>query len=129
MGLGAPKDLTECEHFFTEPQNPKQRIYEALRAFFVGKRPSNGVAKDFGYTPGSFRVLCHHFRRDPDPQFFLSAKPGPHSQPKKSAARDSIVDMRKRNFSVYDISEALKEMKISLSFGTRQKLTGFARQE
>lgn len=129
MGLGAPKDLTESERFFTEPQNPKQRIYEALRAFFVGKRPSNEVAKDFGYTPGSFRVLCHHFRRDPDPQFFLSAKPGPHSQPKKSAARDSIVDMRKRNFSVYDISEALKEMKISLSptaVGEVLKEEGFA---
>ena len=129
MGLGAPKDLTECEHFFTEPHSPKQRIYEALRAFFVGKRPSNEVAKDFGYTPGSFRVLCHHFRRDPDPQFFLSAKPGPHSQPKKSAARDRIVDMRKRNFSVYDISEALKEMKISLSptaVGEVLKEEGFA---
>ena len=129
MGLGVPKDLTECERFFTEPQNPKQRIYEALRAFFVGKRPSNEVAKDFGYTPGSFRVLCHHFRRDPDPQFFLSAKPGPHSQPKKSAARDSIVDMRKRNFSVYDISEALKQMKISLSptaVGEVLKEEGFA---
>ncbi len=129
MGLGVPKDLTECGRFFTEPKNPKQRIYEALRAFFVDKRPSNEVAKDFGYTPGSFRVLCHHFRRDPDPQFFLSAKPGPHSQPKKSAARDSIVDMRKRNFSVYDISEALKEMKISLSptaVGEVLKEEGFA---
>jgi hypothetical protein len=129
MGIRVPKDLTECGRFFAEPQSPKQRIYEALRAFFVDKRPSNEVAKDFGYTPGSFRVLCHHFRRDPDPQFFLSAKPGPHSQPKKSAARDSIVDMRKRNFSVYDISEALNEMKISLSptaVGEVLKQEGFA---
>lgn len=129
MGLGAPKDLTECERFFIEPKNPKQRIYEALRAFFVDKCPSNEVAKDFGYTTGSFRVLCHHFRRDQDPQFFLTARPGPHSQPKKSAARTSIVNMRKQNFSVYDISEALKEMKISLSptaVGEVLKEEGFA---
>jgi transposase len=115
MGIGAPKSLTACERFFTEPQSPKQRIYEALRAFFVDKRPSNEVAKTFGYTPGSFRVLCHHFRREENPEFFLTAKPGPHSQPKKSGARNTIVELRKQNYSVYEISEALKDRKIPLS--------------
>ncbi len=115
MGIGAPKSLTQCERFFTEPQSPKQRIYEALRAFFVEKRLSNEVAKTFGYTPGSFRVLCHHFRREENPEFFVTAKPGPHSQPMKSAARTTIVGLRKQNYSVYEISEALKEMKIPLS--------------
>ena len=39
-------------------------MYEALRAYFVEDRASAEVAKAFGYTPGSFRVLCHQFRRD-----------------------------------------------------------------
>ena len=90
-------------------------MYEALRAYFVDERPSHQVARTFGYTAGSFQVLCHHFRRDPDPAFFLSARPGPRSQPKKSAARELIIELRKQNHSVYEISEALQERKCPLS--------------
>ena len=115
MAIRVPKDLTECQSFFLEPANPKHRLYEALRAYFVEERESARVAEAFGYTPGSFRVLCHHFRRDPDPLFFVKGLPGPRSQPKKSAARDIIVRLRKQNHSVYEISEALKEQKIGLS--------------
>ena len=77
MGIGAPKDITECQRFFTEPGHPRQRMYEALRAFYVEGRPSHEVARTFGYTPGSFRVLCHQVRRDFDPRFFVSPIPGP----------------------------------------------------
>lgn len=93
----------------------KHRIYEALRAYFVEQRPSAEVAKAFGYTPGSFRVLCHAFRRDADPTFFAQAKPGPRSQPQKSAARQAVIELRKRNHSVYEISAALKQRKLRLS--------------
>ena len=47
-------------------------MYEALRAYFMEDLSSAEVAKAFGYTPGSFRVLCHQFRRDDEPTFFLS---------------------------------------------------------
>ena len=90
-------------------------MYEALRSYFVEGRPSAEVAHDFNYSPGSFQVLCHHFRRDPNPIFFVSTRPGPRSQPKKSAARDLIVRLRKQNHSVYEISETLKEQKCPLS--------------
>lgn len=115
MPIGAPKTLTQCRRFFQEPQRPRQRIYEALRAFFVEGLPSREVAKNFGYTPGSFRVLCHQFRRDPDPQFFLAPQPGPRQQPRKSRAHELIVQLRKRNYSVYEISQTLKERQIPLS--------------
>ena len=115
MPIGAPKDLSDCRKFFLEPHSPKQRIYEALRAYFVDERPSREVAEAFGYTPGSFQVLCHHFRRDPNPVFFTSTRPGPRSQPKKSAARELIIELRKQNHSVYEISEVLKERKSPLS--------------
>jgi hypothetical protein len=59
MPLGAPNTLTQCQRFFLEPQNAKQRMYEALRCYFVEGLPSYEVARTFGYTPGSFRVLCH----------------------------------------------------------------------
>ena len=115
MTISAPKDLSECRKFFVEPANSRQRIYEALRAYFVDGRPPKQVARDFGYSVGSFHVLCHHFRRDPDPVFFISPHHGPQSQPKKSAARDAIVKLRKQNHSVYEISEILKEQQIPLS--------------
>jgi transposase len=115
MPLGAPKSITECRRFFLEPTEPKQRMYEALRAYFVQGRPSKEVARAFGYTPGSFRVLCHQFRRDPDPEFFIHSTPGPRSQPKKAAARQLIETLRKQNYSVYEISEVLKEQNTPLS--------------
>ena len=115
MGIGAPKDITACRRFFAEPAHSRQRMYEALRAYFLEGRPSHEVARDFGYTPGSFRVLCHTFRRDPNPQFFVSLPPGPREQPKKSKAHDLVVALRKQNYSVYEISETLKERKMPLS--------------
>lgn len=115
MPIGTPKSISRCKKFFLEPSCPKQRQYEAFRAFFVEERPSAEAARAFGYTPGSFQVMCHHFRREKDPVFFVSPRPGPRVQPKKSAAREEIVALRKRNFSVYEISEALKEKHLSLS--------------
>ena len=115
MPVGKPKSLTACRRFFLEAKDPKHRMYEALRCYFVEGRPSREVAEIFGYTAGSFRVLCHQFRRDPDPQFFQPGRPGPRTQPKKSKARDLIEQLRKQNYSVYEISEALKERQIPLS--------------
>ncbi len=129
MTESAPKDLSECRAFFLDPKSPKQRIYEALRAYFVEGRPPKEVARDFGYTVGSFHVLCHHFRREPDPVFFVSPRHGPQSQPKKSAARDQIVRLRKQNHSVYEISDILKERNCPLSpTAVREvlKVEGFA---
>ena len=91
MHENAPKDLSDCQRFFLEPASARHRQYEALRAYFVEQRPSREVARAFGYSPGAFQVLCHHFRREPDPLFFVTPKRGPREQPKKSAARDLIV--------------------------------------
>jgi len=113
--IGKPKTLTKCRRFFLEPEQTKQRHYEALRAYFVEQRSSSEVADGFGYTPGSFRQLCHQFRREPEPSFFVSARRGPRTQPKKSAARERVIALRKQNYSVYDISNALAERSIALS--------------
>ncbi len=125
----APKGLSNCRRFFLEPASARHRQYEALRAYFVEQRPSREVARAFGYSPGSFQVLCHHFRREHEPVFFVTPRPGPREQPKKSAARELIVELRKRNYSVYEISETLKERGLSLSAtGVREvlKVEGFA---
>ena len=115
MSISVPNDLTDIHRFFLEPATPRQRQYEALRAYFIEGRPSQAVAQAFGYSVSAFRVLCHHFRRDADRVFFITPRRGPRGQPKKSAARDLIVTLRKRNYSVYEISERLKEQDRPLS--------------
>ena len=109
MVIGTPNDISHVRRFFLQPQSAKQRQYEALRAYFIEEKRSKEVARSFGYSVSAFHVLCHHFRHDPNPVFFVSPKRGPRSQPKKSAVRDLIVSLRKRNYSVYEISRHLKE--------------------
>ena len=75
--MGAPKHLTDPARFFLEPIQARHRQYEALRAYFVEHRPSADAARAFGYTPTLFRVLCHHFRHDPERVFFVKPPRGP----------------------------------------------------
>ncbi len=115
MPIRAPYDLTECQHFFERPATARQRQYEALRAFFLEQLPSTEAARSFGYSPGAFRVLCHGFRHGQLPDFFATGRAGRREQPRKSRAHEQIVALRKRNYSVYEISQALKEQGTPLS--------------
>jgi hypothetical protein len=115
MPLGAPKSLSACKRFFLHPASAKHRQYEALRAYYVDERPVAEVSRTFGYSPGAFHVMCHHFRRQAAPLFFAAPRPGPRVQPRKSAAREAIIALRKRNYSIYEISETLKERQVALS--------------
>jgi transposase len=108
MFINTGKPLTELQRIFLEPTNPTHRQYEALRAYFVEGLPSQEVAKRFGYTPGSVRVLCHQFRQHPHRAFFLQPHKGPHRAPKRDPVRDQVMARRKQNFSIYAISETLK---------------------
>ena len=115
MPISAPYSLTNPRQFFLEPAIPRQRQYEALRTFFVEQLPSAEAARRFGYSPGAFRVMCHAFRRGELPELFATGRPGPRQRPRKNLAQEQIVALRKRNYSVYEISEALKEQGTPLS--------------
>ena len=109
MDRGPTKKLTQWARYFLRPANSTHRQYEALRAYFLEGLPSQEAARRFGYTPGSFRVLCHQFRQNPQRAFFVVPQKGPGASPQKEARRQKIVALRKQNLSVYDISEALRE--------------------
>jgi hypothetical protein len=115
MLTSEPKDLTDLASAFLEPANSTHRQYEALRAFLVDRLPSAEVARRFGYTPGSFRVLVHQFRQDPRRPFFLAPAKGPQSAPKSDPLRETIIALRKQNLSIYDISRNLAHQGHSLS--------------
>jgi len=100
---------------FLQPSNPTHRQYEALRAFFVERLPSAQAASRFGYSPGSFRGLCHQLRTHPNRQFFLPPQTGPRTAPKKERVRERVIALRKQNLSIYDISEELAAARQGLS--------------
>jgi hypothetical protein len=109
MATGPTGQLTYLAQAFLEPKNATHRQYEALRAFFVEGQPSAVAAKRFGYTSGSFRVLCHHFRQDPAREFFRSPYQGSRApaEVRSDPEREEIIALRKQNLSIYDISAAL----------------------
>ena len=130
MFNSSSKKITNIAHIFLEPSNSTHRQYEALRAYFVEGLPSKEVAKRFGYTDGSFRVLVHQFRQNPHRQFFLPPAKGPHKAPKKDKLRERVIALRKENLSIYDISRALAKegqtmSPVSISLVLKEE--GFAR--
>lgn len=123
-------ELTDLARFFLEPSNATHRQYEALRAYFVDNLPSAEAARRFGYTPGSFRVLCHQFRQNPDRPFFLPTSKSRHVVPVKKRVHETVVALRKQNLSIYDISQALAHSGQTLSppaIAGILKQEGFAR--
>jgi len=103
--------LTDPASFFLGPASPRHRQYEALRAYFVDGKSSQEAARAFGYSPGAFRVLCSHFRNNPRArEFFLLTSVGrPPGVRHHDPVREEVIALRKRNYSVYDISNVFAE--------------------
>ena len=124
------ESLTDLARPFLQPQNSTHRQYEALRAYFVEGLSSAEAARRGGYTGGSFRVLAHQFRQNPDRQFFLPPAKGPKTAPKTERLRQKVIGLRKQNLSIYDISQALSREAEPLSpvaVSLILKQEGFAR--
>ena len=134
MAISTKDGLTDrqASRFFAAPDLPLQRQYEALRAFFTDHLPSADVARRFGYSPGSFRVLCHQFRHDPHyrERFFQTPRSGPPPAPVRDQVRDRVIALRKQYLSVYDIQRELAASGHSISIHSLTILLreeGFAR--
>ena len=116
---------------FLEPENATHRQYESLRAYFVEGVSSTEAAQRFGYTTSSFRGLVHDFRRNPKRQFFhVPPKGRPQRPPKGERVRQRIINLRKRNLSIYDIQRFLEQEKVRRSTAAIAKILrdeGFAR--
>ncbi len=134
MATSTRMALTDLQaaQFFLAPDSTLQRQYEALRAYFVGQRPSAEVARSFGYSPGAFRVLCHQFRHDLAKRqaFFPTPPRGPRSAPLRDRVRERVIALRKQNLSVYDIQRQLAASGHHISINSLTLLLreeGFAR--
>ena len=93
--------------FFTDPQHPTQRRYEALRAYLHEGQSATEVAEKFGYSVQTVRTLVRDFRGGRS-EFFIDPKPGPKSAPAKDAARDRVIELRQsQSLSIDEIAAVL----------------------
>jgi transposase len=108
--------------FFTQPVLTWQRRYEALRAFFVDRLPTQLVAERFGFSANYVRLLCHQFRHgkidlsESFPQGKLTRyKVG-------SDTRGKIIAWRQQRLSAGEIVELLSEEGVELSVRTVERV-------
>ena len=92
--------------YFTEPAEPAQRRYEALRCYFVDQVSAEEVGARFGYSPATVHQLAAELRAGRS-SFFRSSKPGPKGPRKTHTVRDRVLVLRAQDRSVTEIAAAL----------------------
>ncbi len=92
--------------FFTEPTDPVQRRYEALRCYFVDEASAEDVGARFGYSPATVHQLAAELRAGRT-TFFRSSKPGPKGPRKTHTIRDRVLVLRAQDRSVTEIAATL----------------------
>jgi transposase len=100
---------------FTEPTLAAQRRYEALRAYFVEELEPGEIAERFGYTKASVQTLISTYRAGDLGGLFAQSRPGPKSQPKKDAARELAIRLRRERHGIEEIVSELERAGTPLS--------------
>jgi transposase len=108
------EDSKQGAEFFLNPSTPAQRQYEALRAYLVDGLTAAEAAARFGYSPATIYTLCRELRAG-RLHLFEVARRGPKSSPKRDAARQRVIQLRKLNYSVYDIQQILSAEGLHIS--------------
>ncbi len=117
---------------FTAPTQPNQRRYEALRAYFVEGASAQQVAERLGYTCASVETLVRDFRQGRLPELFVASRPGPKHRPRKDAARELTLGLRREGHGLDEIVALLEQAGTPLSRTAVWELlveAGLSRQE
>ncbi len=109
------------KQYFQKPQDPSQKKYEALRAFYVDGIDPKKISNNFGYSPAYFKKLRFYFytqiNQNINP-FFYPKKKGPKKRSTDSEAIEQIIQLRKQNHSINDIKAVLDAKGQNLSLET-----------
>jgi transposase len=100
---------------FTEPTASAHRRYEALRAYFVEELSPGEIAERFGYRKASVQTLISTYRDADLSQLFSRSRPGPKRQPKKDAARERVIELRRQRHGIEEIVSELERAGTPLS--------------
>ncbi|VAX22531.1 hypothetical protein MNBD_IGNAVI01-1219 [hydrothermal vent metagenome] len=103
----------ELRDFFLEPTHVTHRRYEAMRALCVEKVRANDVAERFGYSLFSINAMKRDFVKDLknnkicSDHFFITRSQGRNPDANKALLKETIINLRKQNYSILDIKSAL----------------------
>jgi transposase len=100
---------------FTAPTLATQRRYEALRAYWVEELSPREIAERFGYTKASAQTLISRYRDADLAELFAPSRPGPKRQPKKDAARELVIRLRRERHGIEEIVAELERAGTALS--------------
>jgi transposase len=100
---------------FTRPSQPNQRRYEALRAYTVEGASAAEVAERLGYTRATVEALVRDWRKGRLGELFVAPRPGPKRQPKKDAARERVIELRRARHGIEEIVSELERAGTPLS--------------
>jgi transposase len=92
---------------FTRPSQPNQRRYEALRAYFVEGASAAEAGARLGYARSTVEALVRDYRKGRLGELFTAPRPGPKSQPKKDAARERALELRRERHGIEEIVQVL----------------------
>lgn len=92
---------------FTRPSQPNQRRYEALRAYFVEGASAAEAGERLGYARSTVEALVRDYRKGRLGDLFMAPRPGPKSQPKKDAARERTLELRRERHGIEEIVQVL----------------------
>jgi transposase len=111
----------DLKSFFLDPQTPKHRQYEALRAYALEGLSAAKAAQRFGFTEKTLYALAHDLRAG-KLHFFPPPSTGPKDRRDTPYVRDQIGEWRKSHLSVDDIVERLREDIVELSPSTVERI-------
>ena len=100
---------------FTEPTLAAQRRYEALRAYWIEELSAAQIAERFGYSKASVQTLISQYRQADLAELFAASRPGPKRQPKKDAARERVIALRRSRHGIEEIVAELERAGTPLS--------------
>lgn len=110
----------DAREFFLSPHSVAQKQYEALRMYFAEGIKAKDVARKFGYTYRGFTTIVADFRKkikqgQADELFFAPSKKGRHVTEPVTSANQTIIDLRKKFYSVADIKISLDGLGYKIS--------------
>jgi len=123
-----------CQNYFSDLSNPVHKQYLALRDFYFEGLTAEQVAIKHGYTISTVYTLARDFKKALDTQnedpFFKAVKTGRKPADYSGGIKETVIELRKKNFSVPDIKIALDAQGKRITIYGIEKIlndAGFAR--
>ncbi len=107
--------------YFKNPDSPRQKQYETIRAITLDGESIETVAKQYGYKLGTVYSLLRDARSGKI-ELFPAVKKGPRKKRTKAETLSRIIELRKINLSTPDIQARLAEESVTISSRTVERI-------